>query len=164
MLSTTIYEFKHYYQISPYCHSADPAALWIPYRQPTTSKFSSFETNQYKPPNINVSADRGQSPLSVCSEDIVSYDTSSSQNLHRHTEVLIVIHQTFLVVLRYGGSCKNRLFINSYSRSTRGVREDVQHNTSHIKPRFWHNTTQIKPTAEPFCLPGTYYIRTYKWN
>jgi hypothetical protein len=43
MPSTTIYEFNYYmnltkvnYQISPYCHSADPVALRTPYTQPTT--------------------------------------------------------------------------------------------------------------------------------
>ncbi len=66
------------YQISPYRHSADPATLRTPYTQPTTLKCSSFETNQYTPPHISISADRRQSPLSVCTEDFVSYDTSSS--------------------------------------------------------------------------------------
>ncbi len=66
------------YQISPYRHSANPAALQTPYRQPTTLKCSSFETNQYNPPHISVSADRGKSLLSVCAEDFVSYGTSSS--------------------------------------------------------------------------------------
>ncbi len=60
------------------------------------------------PPHISVSADRRQSPLSVCTEDFVSYDTSSSQNLHWHSEVLIVFCQTFSVVLQYGGSCKKK--------------------------------------------------------
>ncbi len=46
----------------------------------------------------------------------------------------------------------------------RGVREKVQHNTTHIKLRFRHNTTQITPTAKPFCLPGTSYVRTYERN
>jgi hypothetical protein len=52
MPSTKIYEFNYYmnstkvdYQISPYCHIANPAALRTPYTQPTTSKCSSFETN-----------------------------------------------------------------------------------------------------------------------
>ncbi len=46
------------YQISPYRHSADSAALRTPYTQPTTLKCSSFETNQYDPPpHISVSAD-----------------------------------------------------------------------------------------------------------
>ncbi len=66
------------YQISPYHHSANPAALRTPYTQPTTSKCSSFETNQYHPPHISVSADRVQSPLSVCAEGFVSYETSLS--------------------------------------------------------------------------------------
>ncbi len=111
MPSTTIHEFKFYmnltkvdYQISPYHHSADPA-------QPTISKCSSFETNQYNPPHISVSADRGQSPLSVCTEDFVSYEMSSSCNLNLHTEVCIVFCQTFLVVLQYGGFCKNMPFM-----------------------------------------------------
>ncbi len=57
MPSTTIYEVNYYmnlikvdYQISPYRHSANPAALRTPYTQLTTSKCSSFETNQHDPP------------------------------------------------------------------------------------------------------------------
>ncbi len=53
-----MYEFSYYmnltkvdyYQISPYRHSVNPTALRIPYTQPITSKCSSFETNQYNPP------------------------------------------------------------------------------------------------------------------
>ncbi len=66
------------YQISPYHHSADPVALRTPYTQPTTLKCSSFETNQYNPPHISKSTNRRQSPLSVCIEGFVSYETSSS--------------------------------------------------------------------------------------
>ncbi len=86
---------KNDYQISAYCHSANPAALRTPYTQPTTSKCSSFDTFQYAPAHISVSADRGQSPFSVCTNDFISYDTSSSQNLHQHAEVHIVFCQTF---------------------------------------------------------------------
>jgi hypothetical protein len=57
MPSTKIYELNYYmnltkvdYQISPYRHSVNPAALWTPYTQLTTLKSSSFETNHYKPP------------------------------------------------------------------------------------------------------------------
>jgi hypothetical protein len=93
MPSTTIYEFNYYmnstkvyYQISPYCHSANPAA-----HGRLTHNF--ILTSM--PPHTSVSVDRGQSPLSVCTEDFVSYDTSSSKNLHWCAEVLIVFCQTF---------------------------------------------------------------------
>ncbi len=95
MASTTIYEFNYNinstkvnYQISPYRHSANPAALWPPYTQPSALKCSSFNTNQYAPP-IQVY----QQIEDI--ENFVPYNTSSSQNLHRQEEVHIVFFQNF---------------------------------------------------------------------
>jgi hypothetical protein len=100
------------YQISPYHHSVNPAALRTPYIQPTTSKCSSFETDQYNPPHLSVSADRGQSPLSVCHDNFVSYDTSSSRNLigmQRFLLFFVKLSQLFcgkVAPVKIGRSCE----------------------------------------------------------
>jgi hypothetical protein len=108
------------------------------------------------PPHISVSADRGQSPLSVCIEDFVSYNTSSSWNLHWHTEVLIVFCQTFSVVLQYCGSCKNRPFMLIPTVGLRDQRGSLTQHISHqTKILSQHNSNQTNYRA----ISLTWYIQ-----
>ncbi len=114
------------------------------------------------PPHSSVSADRGQSPLSMCTEDFVSYDMSSSQNLHWCAELPIVFFQTFLVVLRYGGSCKNRLFMLIPTVGLQEVSE-MTFNTTHLTSNQDFDTTQLKsnqPLSHVACLVNTTYVHT----
>jgi hypothetical protein len=115
---------------------------------------------------MSVSADRGQSPLSVCIEDFVSYDTSSSLNLHWRAEVLIVFYQPFSVVLRYGGYCKNRPFVLIPTVSLRDVSQR-KFNTTHLTSNQDFDRTQLKsnqPPSHVACLVHTTYVHTSGTN
>ncbi len=164
MPSTTIYEFN-YYMNFPYRHSADPVVLQHLTHNPQLWSVLVLKLISTTP-HISVSADRRQSPLSVCSEDFVSYDTSSSWNLHWCIEVLIVFCQTFLVVLRYGGSCKNRPFMLIPTVDLQEVSER-KFNTTHLTSNQDFNTTQLKsnqPLSHFALLVHTTYVHTSRTN
>ncbi len=118
------------------------------------------------PFHISVWADREQSPFSVCSENFVSYDTSSTWNLHRCAEVLILFCQTFLVVLWYSGSCKNRPFMLIPTVGLQEVSERKL-NTTHLTSNQDLDTTQLKSNQPPShfaCLVHTTYVHTSGTN
>ncbi len=115
------------------------------------------------PPLISVLTDRRPSPLSVCTEDFVSYNMSSSQNLHRRTEVDIVCFKLFRLFCGMGALVKisrSCIFLQLvYKRCQRG--SSIQHNSHQTMILTQHNSNQTNSWA---ILLAWYILRTYIWG